>query len=158
MFNFSCYRRVGYEEVETVVDNIFWRTFEERLGELDSMWMEESLLDDLGLECDDPIDIEIPEEANSEKIKEKFRDWIRTTVNTEENYRIIKKEIKEEKFKFCAEDYFINFNYTQTLQEVYKILDSRVYHLLVFPMKSQKGAKKEPKRSRKKELKENIQS
>ena len=48
MFGFSCYRRVGYEEVEIIVDNIFWRTFEEGLGELDSTWME-----DLGLSCGD---------------------------------------------------------------------------------------------------------
>lgn len=129
MFGFSCYRRVGYEEVETIVDNIFWRTFEERLGELDSTWMEDSLMDDLGLECDDPVDIEIPEVANAERIKKKFCDWIRTTVNTVENYRIVKSRIKRKKCKFSAEDYFINFNYTQTLQEVYKILDSRVYHI-----------------------------
>ena len=49
MFGFSCYRSVGYEEVETVVDDIFWRIFEEKLGELDSTWVEGSLLDDLGL-------------------------------------------------------------------------------------------------------------
>lgn len=74
MFNFPCYRHVGYEEVEPFVDNIFWQTFEESLGELDSTWMEESLIDDLGLECDDPVDIEIPEVANAESIKKKF--WI----------------------------------------------------------------------------------
>ena len=129
MFGFSCYRCVGYEEVETIVDNIFWRTFEERLGKLDSTWMEDSLMDDLELECDDPVDIEIPEVTNAERIKKKFCDWIRTTVNTEENYRIVKSRIKRKKCKFSAEDYFINFNYTQTLQEVYKILNSRVYHI-----------------------------
>ena len=129
MFGFSCYRSVGYEEVETIVDNIFWRTFEERLGELDSTWMEDSLMDDLGLECDDPVDIVIPEVANAESIKKKFCDWIRMTVNTEENYRIVKSKIKRKKCKFSTEDYFINFNYTQTLQEVYKISNSLVYHI-----------------------------
>ena len=129
MFGFSCYRNAGYEEVETIVDDIFWRTFEEKLGELDSTWMEESLLDDLGLECDDPIDIEIPEEANSEKIKQKFCEWIKLTVNTPENYKIIKKKIKGKKVKFSTQDYFINFNYTQTLQEIYRISDSREYHI-----------------------------
>lgn len=129
MFNFPCYKPVGYEEIEIFVDQIFWQTFEERLGELDSIWMEEKLLDDLGLECSDPVDIEIPEEANAEKIKEKFCDWISTTVNTYENYQIIKRKIKGEKVKFNMDDYFINFNYTQTLQEIYKIPDSRVYHI-----------------------------
>ena len=61
--------------------------------------------------------------TNAERIKKKFCDWIRTTVNTEENYRIVKSRIKRKKCKFSAEDYFINFNYTQTLQEVYKILN-----------------------------------
>lgn len=128
MYNFSCYRGIGYEEVETVVDDFFWNTFEEKLGELDTTWMEESLEDDLGLECDAPIDIDIPEVANSEYIKEKFCEWIRKTVNTEENYKIIKKRIKK-RHKFDSEDFFINFNYTQTLQEVYKIPDSHVYHI-----------------------------
>ena len=129
MYDFSCYRRVGYEEFEVVVDNIFWKTFEEKLGELDSTWMEGHLLDDLELECNDPIDIEIPEVANADNIKKMFCEWIRTTVNTQENYKIIRKKMRKKRLEFNEEDYFINFNYTQTLQEVYKISDSRVCHI-----------------------------
>ena len=93
MYNFTYCKRVGYEEVETYVDKIFWRTFEERLGVLDPTWMEGSLIDDLGLENDDPVDIEMPEESNSERIKEKFSEWIRETVDLTENYKTIKSKI-----------------------------------------------------------------
>lgn len=129
MYGFSCYKSIDYEEVDVFVDNIFWSTFEEKLGELDSTWMEESLLDDLGLECDDPVDIDIPGMVNAEIIKKKFCEWIRTTVNTKRNYGIIKKRIKKKRCKFSKDDYFINFNYTQTLEDVYKIPDSCIYHI-----------------------------
>lgn len=129
MFGFSYLKCVGYEQFEITVDNIFWRTFEEKLGEINSMWMEDSLEDDLGLECSDPIDIETPEVANSQIIKEKFCEWIRTTVNTKQNYKLIKSLIGENKCHFDDDDFFVNFNYTQTLEEIYDIPFRRIYHI-----------------------------
>ena len=129
MYSFTYLKPVGYEDAEIFVEDIFWKTFEESLGELDYTWMEESLIDDLGLECNDPIDIEIPEEANSEKIKEKFGDWISSTVNTIKNYKIIEMYIKGKKFNFKDDDFFINFNYTQTLEKIYKISSDRIVHI-----------------------------
>lgn len=130
MFGFACFRYLGFpaDETEFVVDNLFWRTFEEKLGELDATWLEESLQDDLGLEYpDDPIELEIPEIANSQVIIEKFTEWIVKTINTSANYEIIGDKVK--KLNFTDEDYFINFNYTQTLEEVYSISYSKVFHI-----------------------------
>ncbi len=129
MFGFPYLKCVGYEQFEITVDNIFWRTFEERLGEIDSLWVEDSLEDDLGLECSDPIDIETPEEENSQIIKEKFCEWINTTVNTEQNYILINSLIGDNRCHFEEDDYFVNFNYTQTLEEIYDISYCRIFHI-----------------------------
>lgn len=132
MFGFGCLRYLGYPEDDTefVVDNIFWRTFEESLGELDSSWLEESLQDDLKLEYpDDPVELEVPGAANSQVIVEKFTEWIINTVNTNTNFDIIKDMLSGTVLTFNDEDYFINFNYTQTLEKIYDIPFSRILHI-----------------------------
>lgn len=129
MYGFACYKRVGHDDVDVVVSDMFWKTFEEKLGYLDSCWMEHSLMDDLGLECDDPIDLDIPEVINSKVIKEKFCEWISTTINTSQNFDIVKSRISRNKRRFRNDDYFVNFNYTQTLEEVYDIPVNRVIHI-----------------------------
>lgn len=86
-------------------------------------------MDDLGLENNDPVDIELPEENNSERIKEKFCEWIRGTVDTAKSYKIIKSKIGESKLNLSKEDYYINFNYTKTLEEVYRIPASRICYI-----------------------------
>lgn len=129
MYDFQCLKRVGHDDFDLVVSDIFWRTFEEHLGYLDFGWMEGRLIDDLGLECDDPVDIDIPETVNSQVIKEKFCEWICTTVNTKENFDIIKSHISSNKCHFRSNDYFVNFNYTQTLEEIYDIPQNRVIHI-----------------------------
>ena len=129
MYGFVCYKRVGHDDVDFVVSDMFWKTFEEKLGYLDSGWMEHSLMDDLGLECDDPIDLDIPEVINSRVIKDKFSEWIYSTVNTSQNFKTIKSYISRNKRRFRHDDYFVNFNYTQTLEEVYDIPYNRVLHI-----------------------------
>lgn len=129
MFGFSCEKFYEYHDTETCVDDMFWRSFEEKLGELNPLWMEDSLLDDLGLECDDAIDLETPEVANSEEIKRKFCSWIYKTVNTKQNYKIINELIANNKCDFRDNDFFINFNYTQTLEEIYNIPYYKVFHI-----------------------------
>lgn len=129
MYGFQCQKRIGHDDFEIVVSDIFWRTFEEQLGYLNSGWMEGRLIDDLGLECDDPIDLDIPERVNSKVIKDKFCEWICTTVNTRQNFNIIKSRISRNKRRFRGDDYFVNFNYTQTLEEVYNIPRDRVIHI-----------------------------
>lgn len=129
MYGFPCYKRVGHDDFDVVVSNIFWRTFEEKLGYLNSGWMEGRLIDDLGLECNDPIDLDIPESVNSRVIKERFCEWIGTTVNTRQNFDIIQSLISENKLQFNDEDIFVNFNYTQTLEEIYSIPRDRIIHI-----------------------------
>lgn len=129
MYGFQCYKMTGYEDYETAVSDLFWKTFEEQLGYLDDCWMEGRLLDDLGLECDDPVDLDIPERVNSGIIKEKFREWVCTTVNTKQNFDIVKSAISRNKCRFRRDDYFVNFNYTQTLREVYGVPHDRIIHI-----------------------------
>ena len=129
MYGFPCYKRVGHDDFDVIVSNMFWRTFEEKLGYLNSGWMEGRLIDDLGLECNDPIDLDIPETINSRVIKERFCEWIGTTVNTRQNFDIIQSRISRNKLKFNDDDYFVNFNYTQTLEEVYDIPFDRIIHI-----------------------------
>ncbi len=90
-----------FGKIKCVVENdLFWSDFENRLGNLDSTWLEESLQDDLGLEYpDDPININIPETTNSEVIKRYFAEWIRTTVGDSLCMDIIKNKIESEKLK-----------------------------------------------------------
>ena len=129
MYGFPWCKRVGHDEFNVVVSNIFWRTFEEKLGYLNSGWMEGRLIDDLGLECNDPIDLDIPESVNSRVIKEKFCEWIGATVNTRQNFNIIQSRISGNKLHFRDDDHFVNFNYTQTLEEIYNIPFDRIIHI-----------------------------
>lgn len=132
MFGFKYIRHLGFPEdnVEFVADDFFWKTFEEKLGELDTTWLEESLQDDLGLEYpDDPVEVEIPEVANSQIIVQQFTEWIVNTVNTNANFEVIKDMMGSNLLTLNKNDYYINFNYTQTLEKVYGISYSRVFHI-----------------------------
>ena len=133
MFDFTYGKSAGYprdEEIEICVDNVFWSRFEEKLGLLNPLWLEESLIDDLGLEYpDDPVDIDIPEVANSHKIVEKFTEWIIKTVNTTNNYRTLNRMLGEDRLNIDIDDYFINFNYTQTLEKIYRIAEGQIFHI-----------------------------
>lgn len=130
MFFVKCMRYVGYNDAEIIVDDLFWRTFEEKLGELDTTWLEESLQDDLGLEYpDDPVELEIPEVVNSQIIVEKFKEWIVNTVNTKDNIKIVNRMINGERLSFSDEEYFVNFNYTQILEQIYKIDSRKIFHI-----------------------------
>lgn len=128
-FSWAAYSGINGRCVEPSVDNIFWKTFEERLGKLEPTWLENKLQDDLMLECPDPVLLEIPEEVNSEIIKKKFGEWIRTVVGNEENYKSIARRIRKARLPLKKDDFYVNFNYTEVLEKVYKIDDERVYHI-----------------------------
>lgn len=129
MYGFSSGVRIGYEEYEYAIDDIYWNCFEESLGELDSTWVLEKLDDDLGLECPDPIDLNMYQSHNSQHLKKYFNEWVESTLDLIVNYRIIRKMLKDDKLNFGHQDYFINFNYTHVLENVYKIPQSCVYHI-----------------------------
>lgn len=116
------------EEIERGIDDVgYWREFEKHLGYLSSLWVENSLVDDLYLEYPDAVDLEIDRPNRSTQIKEMLARWIETTIDTEMNYTIIRKMIGANKVDFSEEDTFISFNYTHTLEKVYNI--QKVLHI-----------------------------
>lgn len=120
-----------YEECEPVVDfDLFWSQFEERLGYLSNIWLEDSLIDDLYLEYpDDAIDIEIPETANSDTIVHYFIKWVADTLETKLGVQTILKMLNDKKLTFSEKSFFVNFNYTSILESVYGISSSDILYI-----------------------------
>jgi len=134
MYGFAMGKTVGtYRdfELEWGVEDFFWREFEKHLGDFDSGWVEDTLQDDLGLENDDPIDLDLTEYENSGLIKQMFAEWVYETLDKEENYNVIKRNLRNNaaKLKFDNEDCFINFNYTHILEEIYNVETDRILHI-----------------------------
>lgn len=129
MYDFSYALQTDSEDFEYGVEKIFWRYFEEKLGTLNPTWIQETLEDDLGLECSDPVDIDIPETANSEVIKKYFQEWVSSTLDTDENFNTVKEHLAKNKLKWTKEDYFINYNYSHTLEKVYHIPSHKIFHI-----------------------------
>jgi hypothetical protein len=112
------------------VEKIFWSEFEKHLGEIELMWLEGTLQDDLGLECDDAIDLEMYQYENSNKIKSALSKWINDIVDKKDNYKIIFKNMPKDKFiEFNENDFFLSFNYTHTLENIYSIDDYSILHI-----------------------------
>lgn len=120
-----------YEDCEPVVEyNLFWKDFEERLGQLDSIWLEESLIDDLDLEYpEDAIDIEIPETANSVTIIRYFVEWVTNTLETKCGIETIKKLLGNKKLIISDNSFFVNFNYTSILETIYGISSDNIFYI-----------------------------
>lgn len=117
-------------DYDYVVENIFWRDFECHLGEVDEFFIVDTHEDDLGLEYNAPIDIEMDEDKIAEKLKQYFVHWVRDTLDKDENYDIISELMKEIDNRIVLnDDYFLEFNYTHTLQKLYKISDDRIYYV-----------------------------
>lgn len=119
------------EEFEDAVEcDLFWSKFEERLGLLDPLWLEESLIDDLDLEYpDDAVDIEIPEVTNADTIKKYFNEWVVNTLNTNVGLKIVASELGKKKLDLSENSFFVNFNYTSILEKIYGIPDKRIFHI-----------------------------
>lgn len=109
-----------HEEFDAGIDNIgYWREFEKKLGYLSSEWVENSLLDDLGFDYTEAVDLPIEVPNHVKTIRKYLSDWIRTTVDTEQNFKIIGSLLGENKVQFSPLDAFLSFNYTHTLEKVY---------------------------------------
>lgn len=119
------------EEFEDAVEyDLFWSKFEERLGLLDPLWLEESLIDNLDLEyLDDAVDIEIPEVTNADTIKKYFNEWVVNTLNTNAGLKIVASELGKKKLDLSEDSFFVNFNYTSILEIIYGIPDKRIFHI-----------------------------
>ena len=117
------------DEIEWAVEyQLFWRYFEERLGKLDPLWLEDSLMDDLGLEYpDDAVDIEIPEITNADTIKKYFTEWVTDTLNTDFAMKVIEQKLENKKLEFAQDTYFVNFNYTPILEVMYQVYENPIW-------------------------------
>lgn len=110
------------DKLDRGIDNIgYWCEFEKNLGNLSSQWVENSLVDDLGLEYPDAVDLEVDRPNHVELIKEMLKEWISTIVDIQQNFEIVKEMIGTKKMNFSDEDLFISFNYTHTLEEIYSV-------------------------------------
>ncbi|MBQ8624638.1 MAG: bacteriophage abortive infection AbiH family protein [Agathobacter sp.] len=114
-----------------------WKTLEACLGELfiksigyDNEW----LLNEVDMEEEDKEifhsvynneDISRNLCGAFRKLKELFRDWVFNELGTID-YTSIKKIWKKPSFKNSL---FLNFNYTKTLEKVYKIEKSKICHI-----------------------------
>lgn len=117
-------------DYEHVVEDIFWSDFESHLSRVDEYFVVESSLDDLGLEYPDPVEIELEQDKSADLIKSNFAKWVRETLDVDSNYSLIKENlVKKSWIKFNDDDYFIQFNYTHTLQELYDINDERIHYV-----------------------------
>ncbi len=114
-------------DIDRRIDNIFWSEFEKRLAYLSPDWVEGTLIDDLGLECSDAVDLEVENPNCVVRIKELLYYWVIDTIDTESNFRIVESMLKNKKMTFDPDDVFISFNYTHTLECIYKI--EKVFHI-----------------------------
>ena len=122
------YSHISEDLTRGIDDKGFWSQFEKSLGYIDSGWVEGSLLDDLNLEYSDPeVTLEIDRPNLVRNIKEILHSWILNTVDKDEIYEIVKNRLKDNAIQFNEEDIFVSFNYTHTLEKVYKIED--VFHI-----------------------------
>lgn len=120
------------DDYDEVVENHFWSYFEEKLGDLNEWSILGSHNYDLNLENDDPIEIDMSGELEAQRLINYFIKWILTTVDNNKNYRIIKKSFKEsdDKIDFdLQKDYFVNFNYTHSLQKIYQIPENHIFYI-----------------------------
>lgn len=120
-------------EYDYAVENVFWSDFEKHLGSISEDVIIDTHNYDLGLEIDD-YDIPMDEDEFAEDIKKAFVHWIKDSVDTEENYKIIKMYVNKTtkdtyKLRFSKKDRFLVFNYTHVLQSIYKIDDNEIEYV-----------------------------
>lgn len=133
MYNISFRRMIGpaiAHEFEYVVEDILWKDFEGYLGEVDEFFVVDSYEDDLGLENNDPVEIKMDEDERAEKLMYYFEQWVMDTLDQKINYKIIKNFMKNQSYnKISKDDYYIVFNYTHILQNIYGVSDRHIYYV-----------------------------
>lgn len=134
MYNLKYIEMIGpsiVHDYDYVVEDIFWRDFEKHLGEVDEYFIVDTYEDDLGLENDDPVDIEMNEDMIAERLKQSFVHWVKDTLDQDENYELIARFMDNATniIEFSRDDYFLQFNYTHTLQQIYNISDERIHYV-----------------------------
>lgn len=127
----NIYRTYPDIEFDYTVEDIFWRDFEKHLGDANEDFVLGTYEDDLRLENPDPVDIEMNEDLAANNLVEHFANWVKNTLDKKVNFQIINAFMNEgtNKIDFGQDDYFLVFNYTHTLQEIYNILDHRIHYV-----------------------------
>lgn len=135
MYNLIYAHMTSYmgHDYDYVVEDIFWSEFEKHLGDVDDGFILDTHNYDLGLEINEDFDIPMNEDAAAETLKKAFIHWIIDTIDKKENYQVINRVMarsgKNYKINFIEDDRFVVFNYTHTLQHIYKIEDWQVLYV-----------------------------
>ena len=117
-------------EYEHAVEDLFWSNFESRLATVDEYFVVESSVDDLGLEIPDPVDLEINDDHNADVLKMKFCQWVIDTLDIDDNYELIRRHLLINNYLHInADDYFLQFNYTHSLQRLYDVNDEMIHYV-----------------------------
>ena len=117
------------DDFQFVVEDMFWKDFEKHLGSVDEYFIFDTYEDDLGLENDDPVELEMDEYKVAITLKKYFNQWVNETLDLENNYEIIKNNINTSKLKYEDTDMFITFNYTHILQSIYEIESHNICYI-----------------------------
>lgn len=116
-------------------DEEWWNTFEESLG--DGSWFEmefenmaESVIDNMVTDDGDEMpDIESTLETHWEayyKFMEKLNNYVLKWISDSVDLSMVKPKVRKLK---RTDDFFVNFNYTMVLEEIYKISEWNVFHV-----------------------------
>jgi len=118
-------------DFDYTAEDIFWKDFEKNLGLIDDSFIVDTSITDLGLEYDDYTELDIKENITAEEIKSYFEKWIEKTLDINKNYKLIKKYMQSSKnaIYFGENEYFLQFNYTHTLEKIYGIKEEKIYYI-----------------------------
>ncbi len=113
------------------VENMFWSDFERHLGDVSEYSILETSEDDLGLECDDPVELEMYDHLAAKKIIKQFVNWVSDTLDLADNYNEIKSNLTPSNglLALSQNEKYITFNYTHTLQNIYNIPDNIIHYV-----------------------------
>lgn len=111
-----------------VANKNFWREFEKNLGVLSPEWVEHTLTDDLGLETPEAVTLDVAKRDRTNDIKRKLNEWI-STIDTTDNFQYIKSRMNGDTPPFSSEDSFVSFNYTHTLENLYRVEAENILHI-----------------------------
>ena len=108
------------------LESDFWKTFEASLSKIDAQRINLFFAKE-----DEDIErmLEIAEAARR-ILNQAFYDWVGTLeVEEDEEFLQLMKEKGLEDFRFGSNCFFINFNYTETLEKRFHVDEDMVYHI-----------------------------
>ena len=124
------YSEMDEDDPENVFVKDWWGRFEANLGEIDIREFAEYVREnaeepDFGGDFHDSYWTDASVQAAdqllgiNQKMKDSFREWVKSRPHGE----------KDDSIKFSTNDYFVTFNYTDTLQELYSVCSSAICYI-----------------------------